>query len=83
MHILPLILEDSYDQLWLSWSFHNGSEGLDPSVRGADAQETGMAAHSSILAQKIPWTGGPGGATVHGVAESDTTEHAGTNEHLR
>ena len=50
---------------------------------GGDPQETGMAAHSSILAQKIPWTGGPGGATVHGVAESGPTEHAGTNVHLK
>ena len=29
-----------------------------------------MATHSSILAWSIPRTEGPGGATVHGVAES-------------
>ena len=33
-----------------------------------------MATHSSILAGEIPWTEEPGG--LHGVAESDTTEHA-------
>ena len=31
-----------------------------------------MASHSSILAWKIPWTGEPGAATVHGVAKSGT-----------
>ena len=40
-----------------------------------DALEERMAAHSSILAWRIPWTEEPGGLhTVHGVAESDTTE---------
>ena len=39
-----------------------------------DPLEKKMAAHSSILAWKIPWTEEPGGAAVHGVAkESDTT----------
>jgi len=33
-----------------------------------------MATHSSILAWKIPWTEEPSGATVHEVAELDTTE---------
>ena len=36
--------------------------------------EEGMATHSTILAWRIPWTEEPGGATVHGVAEQDTTE---------
>ena len=31
-----------------------------------------MAAGSSILAWKIPWTAEPGKATVHGVAKSRT-----------
>ena len=41
-----------------------------------------MAAHSHILAWRIPWTeqlqshGWSRRATVHGVAESDKTEHA-------
>ena len=34
-----------------------------------------MAAHSSILAWKIPWTEEPGGVTVRQIAESDTAEH--------
>ena len=33
----------------------------------------GMATHSSILAWRIPWTGA-WWATIHGAAESDTTE---------
>ena len=32
----------------------------------------GMAPHSSTLAWEIPWTEGPGGLTVHGVAKSQT-----------
>ena len=38
-----------------------------------DALENGMATHSSILAQRIPWKEEPGSqATVHGVAKSWT-----------
>ena len=33
-----------------------------------------MAAHSSSFAWEIPWTEEPGGATIHGVTESDLTE---------
>ena len=40
-----------------------------------DPLEKEMATHSSILAWRIPWTEEhSGGYTVHGVAESDTTE---------
>ena len=39
-----------------------------------DPLEKGMAIHSSIFAWRTPWTEEPGGATVHGVTESDTTE---------
>ena len=42
-----------------------------------DLLENEMATHSSVLAWKIPWTEEPGynlQTTVHGVAESDTTE---------
>jgi len=40
-----------------------------------DPLEKGMAANSSILACRIPWTEEPGQATVQGVAEElDTTE---------
>ena len=38
-----------------------------------DPLEKEMATHCSILAWRIPWTEEPGGATVHGVAESDVT----------
>ena len=39
-----------------------------------DSLKKEMTTHSSILAWKIPWTGGAWQATVHGVAESDTTK---------
>ena len=32
-----------------------------------------MAIHFSILAWKVPWAEEPGRATVHGIAESDST----------
>ena len=35
--------------------------------------EKEMAAHSSILAWRIPWTEGPGGLQSMGSQESDTT----------
>jgi len=38
-----------------------------------------MATHSSILVWKISWTEEPGGATVYGDAESDTTQHTHSN----
>ena len=37
-----------------------------------DPLEKEMATHSSILAWRIPWTEDPD--SLHGVAESDTTE---------
>ena len=37
-----------------------------------------MVTLSTVLAWKIPGTEEPGGATVHGVAESDTTHTPGT-----
>ena len=43
-----------------------------------DPLEQEMANHSSILAWKIPWTKSLAGCIVHGVAESDTTEHTHT-----
>ena len=44
------------------------------SLSWEDPLEKGMATHSSILAWRIPWTEEPGGATVHGITESDVTE---------
>ena len=39
-----------------------------------EAQDMGMASHSSILAWRIPMDRGAWRATVHGITESDTTE---------
>ena len=44
-----------------------------------DPLEEEMAAHSSILAWKFPWTEEPSGPQVHGDRkESDTTEQQST-----
>ena len=37
-----------------------------------DPLEKETTTHSNILAWEIPWTEEPGGATVHGVAKSQT-----------
>ena len=39
-----------------------------------------MATHSSVLGWEISWIEEPWGATVHSVAESDTTECACLHE---
>ena len=41
---------------------------------GEDPLEKEMATHSSILAQRIPWTEEPGTLQSTGLQESDTTE---------
>ena len=38
-----------------------------------------MATHSSVLAREIPWTEEPGGATVYGVAKSQTRQSTHTH----
>ena len=43
--------------------------------------EEGIATHSSILAWRIPLDRGAWWATVHGFAESDTTEQLSTHTH--
>ena len=40
------------------------------SLRGEDPLEEGMAAHSSLLAWRTPWTEETGEFTVRGIAES-------------
>ena len=40
-----------------------------PSLGREDPLEEGTAAHSSVLAWRIPWTEEPGGPPVHGVAK--------------
>ena len=42
------------------------------SLGQVDALEKGMVTHSSILAWRIPCSEEPGGATVHGVAKSQS-----------
>ena len=44
-----------------------------------DPLEAGMATHSSILAWRIPMDRRTWPATVHGIAESDTTEELNTH----
>ena len=56
--------------VWESWVQSLGWE---------DPLEKGKATHSSILAWRIPKDRGAWRATVHGVAESDTTEQISTN----
>ena len=48
--------------------------GWVPSLGGEDPLEKEMAAHSSILAQRIPCTEEPSGLQSIGHKESDTTE---------
>ena len=43
-----------------------------PSLGWKEPLEKGMAIYSSILDWRIPWTGEPGRATVHGVTQSQT-----------
>ena len=46
---------------------------------GEDPLEKEMATHSSILAQRIPWTKEPGTLQSTGLQESDTTERLSTH----
>ena len=44
-----------------------------------DPLEEEMATHFSILTWRIPWTEEPGWATVHGEADSYTTQRLNNN----
>ena len=67
---------------FLSKCFPSGSVVRNLQVQSVgqeDPLEGEMATYSSILAGKIPWTEEPAGVTrVHGVIESDMTEHTHT-----
>ena len=52
-----------------------------PSLGWEDPLEKEMAAHSSILAWKIPWTWSLVGYHPWGLKESDTTERLHTHTH--
>ena len=59
--------------------FPVGWDGKESACNAADlgwedSLEEEMAAHSKILAWRIPWTEEPGGLRSMGVTESDTTE---------
>ena len=62
---------------WLRWlkNLPAMRETWVQSLGWEDSLEEGMATHSSILAWRIPMGRGVWRATVHGVPESDTTEH--------
>ena len=62
-------------------SFPHGSDGKEPTYTAGDPSSIPrsgrsfgerMAANSSILAWRIPWTGEPGRASVWGVAVNQT-----------
>ena len=57
-------------------------ETQDPGSSWGDSLEKEMAAHSKILAWKLPWTEESGGLQPMGHKESDTTEHAYTHGEL-
>ena len=59
--------------------YNAGDQG---SMVWEDPLEKEMAIHSNTIAWKIPWTEEPGRATVHGVAESDTTERLHLHLHF-
>ena len=67
----------------LIWTSLVGSEGKESACSAGDSgsipgsgnpPEKGMAAHSNILAWRIPWTEEPGRVQSSGYRESDTSE---------
>ena len=86
---LSLVLEAlwGFFSVWASLSFSlgfpGGSDGKESAavwetwvqpLAWEDPLEKGTAAHSSILAWRIPWTEEPGGCSPWGHRESDMTE---------
>ena len=57
-----------------------GDQGLIPGSE-RDPLKKGMAAPSSILAWRIPWTKEPGGYSPWGGKESNTTERLSLTHH--
>ena len=53
---------------------HTMQETWVQSLDQEDHPEKGMAAHSSILAWRTPWTEEPGGLQAMGGKQLDTTE---------
>ena len=51
-----------------------GQQTWVQSLGPEDALEKGTAAHSSVLAWRIPWTEEPGGISPWGLKESATTK---------
>ena len=62
--------EKKMPEMWETWI---------RSLGGEDPQEEGVATHCSFLAWRIPRDRGAWWATVHGVAQSDTTERLSTH----
>ena len=61
--------------MWVVQTVKNSPTVQEAWVRSLgqeDTLEKGMATHSSILAWRIPRTGEPGWAIVHGVTKSGT-----------
>ena len=83
------IVDISYS-LGFIWKFPDGLVGKESAcseetqaqhLGQKDSPEKGMAAHSSILAWRIPWTEESGGLQPIGLQESDTTKQLDTHTH--